>query len=215
MALEQIVEEQMSGLLLQVPDLSDARVVSQLGEVPAEMLQWVREQMALIFRPLSAATSAAEFRLLRERSVRKFVLLSATAYNIINGELTMAIAASRLPGEALDELERRIEADHVVFPDESDRQEALFCLRQLARTYPIALGVIQHRPPLGREGEYLKHARQSVEMLFWSQLHLECLRYLLDHENGMASCEVMREILNGFRAAVPAYAAASLVRRYA
>src|SRR5882724_4571372 len=100
----------MSGLLLQMPDLSNADVVCQLGEVPAEMVRWVREQMDLIFGPLSAATSAAEFRLLRERSVRKFVLLSATAYNIISGELIKALAVSGLPGKALDELERRFAA---------------------------------------------------------------------------------------------------------
>jgi hypothetical protein len=92
MTLEHVVEEQMSGLLLQIPDLSNADVVSQLGEVPAEMLRWVRDQMDLIFGPLSAATSAAEFRRLREQNLRKFVLLSATAYNIISGELIKALA---------------------------------------------------------------------------------------------------------------------------
>jgi hypothetical protein len=71
MTLEHIVEEQMPGLLLQIPDLSNTDAVSQLGEVPAGMLRWVREQMDLIFGPLSAATSAAEFRLLRERSVHR------------------------------------------------------------------------------------------------------------------------------------------------
>src|SRR6266851_7911104 len=211
MPLAHMVEEQMSGLLLPIPDLdlSNADVASQLGEVPAGMLRWVREQMDMIFGPLIAAKSAAEFHLLREQSVRKFVLLSATAYNIISAELVKALAVSRLPGKALDELGRRVAADRVVFRDEGHREEALFCLRELARTYPIALEVIQHRPPLGREGEYLKLAQQSSALLFWSQLHLECLRFLIDHEKVVASGEVMREILSGFRAAVSAYATAS------
>ena len=49
MALTHMVEEQMSGLLLPIPDLdlSNADVASQLGEVPAEMVRWVREQRSL------------------------------------------------------------------------------------------------------------------------------------------------------------------------
>jgi predicted RNase H-like HicB family nuclease len=213
MALEHIVEERTPGLLLHIPDLSNADVVSQLGDVPAEKLRWARKQMDLIFEPLTAAPSAAAFRLLRDRSVRNFVLLSATAYYIISGELIKALAESRLPTKALDELKRMFAADRVVFRHEGDREEAFFCLRELARTYPIALDVIKHRPPVGREGEYLRQAQQSTELLFWSQFHLGCLRFLIGHEKGVSSREVMCEILNGFRAVVPAYVAANQALR--
>lgn len=60
----------MPGFLFQAPDPSDDLAASGMGRVPAEMVKWLRGQMDIIFRPLSAATSAADFLDLRDQSFR-------------------------------------------------------------------------------------------------------------------------------------------------
>src|SRR5882762_7231981 len=83
--LNQSVEPppEMSGLLLQAPDLLDDAVFREHG-IPTEMLTWLRKEMESIFGPVTRSKSAAEFATLRSQSLTRFVSLSAATFNLLN-----------------------------------------------------------------------------------------------------------------------------------
>ena len=172
----------------------------------ARIVRTALEESETVVARLAAAGSAEKFLALRKEVFPDYVNL---AYIIAN---SFSMVDDRLV--RLEALKQAFKAVEQVFQSEVSRRlgkeeagEAFFCLDTLRRAY----GLVH---TIRTSGEALEgSAKESDQKLMadfnfaalWSQLHLDCLRFIITTGRTRRNKEVVEEILQGARVAVMAY----------
>jgi hypothetical protein len=173
-------------------------------QVPA-ILKAVGAQLESLASRLAGSRTIPEFKSLKKDVLPQYVQVSIAATNLVSA-LVPQSNREGLTREAFSEIERLLQADGPTAIGEEAVNEALFCLFTLRRAYGV-VGKIQIAPSQENLPEDLAMAREFHHWMIVSQLHFDCFRVAFKTRLKLTE-PVTREILDGCRASVMAYACA-------
>lgn len=159
-----------------------------------------------VFRLLTSAQTAEEFDSIRRELFPKYRNLAGAVAGIIKGDIG-DVGLNDLLSVCFADLEHAFASDTSLFSvDDGGREEALFCLDALMRSHFMLCQVAHASVPQEKAEHDARLLQQSLGRIWWSQMHLRCLVFAMRESSSIPSPAVLREILEGFRVAIMAYA---------
>jgi len=180
------------------------RQARMLQRGPAQIVTLTLREMERITTQLSECKSKSEFVTLRKKIFSDYVHLSYILANTFSMPESLLVRQAVIK-QSIKNVEHLIETrgtpqigvDHV--------RESIFCIETLRRAYRLveliyARGNID--PSVKEQDQKL--AVQFSSSAIWSQLHLDCLRFIVERQIAIGQ-EILEEILEGLRLSVMAY----------
>jgi len=180
------------------------RQARMLQRGPAKIVTLTLREMERIIMQLSECKSKAEFETLRKKVFSDYVNLSYILANTFSMPQSLSVRQTVI-NQSIKNVEHLIETRGTPQIGADLVRESIFCIETLRRAYRLVDLIYTH----GNIDLSLKEKDQKLAVEFsssaiWSQLHLDCLRFIVAHEIA-AGREMLEEMLEGLRLSVMAY----------
>jgi hypothetical protein len=171
---------------------------------PARIVTLTLREMEVIVSRLCSATSKKEFEAHRTKNFPDYIHLSyilANTFSLPEGTTVRQAVIQ----QSIKNVERVIESLGTALVGPEVVREAIFSIETLGRAYKL-VNLIHSRGKVRVDQNETDGglAAQFSSCAIWSQLHLDCLRFVVTHKL-VTGKEIQEEILEGLRLSVMAY----------
>jgi hypothetical protein len=171
---------------------------------PARIVTLTLREMEVIVTRLSGCGSKAEFDELRTKIFPDYIHLSyilANTFSLPEGSTVRQAVIQ----QSIKNVAHVIKTLGTPLMSPETVRDAIFCIETLGRAYRLVNLIHSHEDVRSDRIEKDRElARQFSSVAIWSQLHLDCLRFIVSHKLVVGE-EILKEILEGMRLSVLAY----------